>query len=287
MFGGGVITAMKFGVFFYTNSASVLTDALESIINLVAAAIMIYTLWLARKPADEDHPYGHGKAEFFAVGFEGWLILSAGVLILIEAIRRLADPPVLDVTRLERGSAMLAVTCAMSAALAFYVLRMGKALDSPTLIADGKHLMADVVSTVGGIIGLLGVSFTGWQWLDPVVALVLGLFILITSTKLVWQSVEGLMDHNDPHDQAEIERILQDEIAAGRIMGFHKVRHRHSGAFRWIDMHLQVDAGMSVRDAHEVATAVEKRIEQHFGHAKATSHIEPHFDAARAEKSDR
>ena len=284
LLGGIVITAMKFGVFSYTNSAAVLTDALESIINLVAAGFMIYTLWLANQPADHDHPYGHGKVEFIAIGFEGWLILSAGIVIVVEAIQRLIHPPALDLAKFQRGSFLLAGVCVLAAGLAAYVWSMGRKLNSPTLIADGKHLMTDVVSTVGGIFGLLAVSWTGWIWLDPVVAMVLGVIILVTSTKLLWESVQGLMDHNDPHDQAEIERILNEEVAAGRIVGFHKVRHRHSGAFRWIDMHLQVDAAMSVRDAHEVATAVEKRIEHHFGQAKATSHIEPHFDQVRAQR---
>jgi cation diffusion facilitator family transporter len=269
-------------VFIYTNSAAVLTDALESIINLVAAAFMIYTLWLAQQPADHDHPYGHGKVEFLAIGLEGWLILSAGVVIVGEAIHRLIHPPTLDPAKFQHGSLMLAGIAVLAGGLAWHVWSVGKRLNSPTLIADGKHLMTDVVSTLGGIIGLLSVSITQLFWLDPVVAMVLGLLILATSTKLLWQSVQGLMDHNDPHDQAEIEAILKDEVAAGRIIGFHKVRHRHSGAFRWIDMHLQVEADMTVRDAHEVATAIEKRIEAHFGEAKATSHIEPHFDAVRA-----
>ncbi len=273
--GAGVaITALKFAIFGLTDSAAVLSDALESIINLLAAGVMIYCLWLSNRPADRDHPYGHGKIEFLAVGFEGWLILAAGVAIASEAVRRwLAG---VEPRRLDLGMGLSLVVAGLSAALAAYVWRAGRKYDNSVLLADGKHLLTDVASTVGVVIGLGLVKWTGWAWLDPLVALLMAGLILKTSWKLLWQSVDGLMDRAVPADDAVIRQVLDEEVRAGAIRGYHKVRHRHTGSFHWVDMHLQFDAGMSVRESHAVASRIENRIEQRLGPADATAHIEPY-----------
>ncbi len=270
---GLLITAAKFTIFWLTNSIAVLTDATESIINVAAAASMLYTIWLSNRPADRDHPYGHGKIEFMTVGFEGWLILIAGVVIAYQAIDRLISPA--DLQRLEWGLACLGVVGVMTGGLAVYVWLSGKKYDSLSLVADGKHLMTDCLSTVGVLLGLLLVRWTGWNWLDPIVALVMAVVILSTSWRLLWQSIDGLMDKSDPADEAAIEVILDAAVQAGSIMGYHKVRHRHSGAFHWVDLHVQVAPTLTVSRGHNIASQIEGQIEEKLGSANATAHIEP------------
>ena len=272
--GAGVgITALKFVTFALTNSVAVLTDALESIINVAAAGAVIFALRVANRPADREHPYGHGKAEFLAVGLEGWLILIAGLTTAFEAVRRLLAGTTPQ--RLDTGLYLLAVVGLLSAALAVFVYTRGRRLDSQTLVADGKHLLTDVASTVGVIGGLVLVRVTGKAWLDPLVALVMAALILTVSWRLLWQSLGGLMDRLDPEDDAKVRAVLDEEVAAGAVRSYHKVRHRHSGAFHWVDLHLQVDGDMTVRQSHELASRIEGRIEEALGQANATAHVEP------------
>lgn len=270
---GIVITAIKFGIFFLTNSAAVLSDAFESIINIVAAGFMLYSIWLANRPADRLHPYGHGKIEFMAVGLEGWLILLAGVVIAFEAARRLwrGVQPV----QLEAGIILISIVAALTVALAWYVIHAGKRFDSDILRADGRHLMTDAASTLGVLIGLILVRVTGLWWLDPLIAIVLAAAILFTSWRLLWHSIHGLMDKVDPKDDAAIRRILDEEVTAGAIRSYHKVRHRHSGPFHWVDMHLQIDGDLTIREGHALASRIEGRIESELGQANATAHVEP------------
>ena len=270
---GIVIMGMKFAVFAVTGSAAVLTDAIESIVNIVAAGVMLYSVWFSNRPADEDHPYGHGKMEFLTLGFEGAMILIAGVAIGAVAITRLIQPVALE--KLDLGLWMLLGVNLCSAGLAGWVYYCGRKYKSMVLVADAKHLLTDVISTVGGMVALWLVQMTGVLWIDPLIAIVLTAFIFLTSWKLLRQSADGLLDRIDAKDQAAIECILNDEVAGGRIISYHKVRHRHAGDFHWVDMHLQVNGDLTVRDGHEIASRIEYRIEQALGRAKATAHIEP------------
>ncbi|HEX7011063.1 MAG TPA: cation diffusion facilitator family transporter [Phycisphaeraceae bacterium] len=270
---GAAIMLLKFGVFAITNSVAVLSDAMESIINVAAAAVMLYTIWYSNRPADSEHPYGHGKIEAMAVGLEGWLILIAGLVIGVEAIRRLITGTAPQ--ELNLGIWLLAGVGVLDAALAVYVWRAGRRYHNATLIADGKHLMTDVASTVGVLAGLGLVQWTGRAWVDPLVAIVMASLIFFASWRLLWESFHGLMDTSDPADEQAILEILDEEVAQGTIHGYHKVRHRHSGPFHWVDMHLQVDGSISVRQGHELASRIEHRIEQRLGRANATAHLEP------------
>lgn len=270
---GLVIMALKMGVYVLTDSAAVLSDALESTVNLAAAAVAIWTTWYAAKPADEAHPYGHGRVEFFAVGLEGALVLMAGLTIIYEASHRLMEgrgPGDLDL-----GILLLSGVSVLAGALAAFVWRKGAKLDSPTLIADGKHLATDVLTSLGVLIGLILVKVTGILWLDAGIALVLALVILLTGGRLVMHSWSGFMDRIDPVDDAAIRTILDAEVVAGRISGYHKVRHRHQGSFHWVDLHIQVPGQMTVAEAHRVASEIEHAIESRLGRADATSHVEP------------
>ncbi|MBL0921216.1 MAG: cation transporter [Phycisphaerales bacterium] len=277
---GLLLVAAKFAVFLLTRSAAALSDALESIVNIVAAAVALYSLSLSNKPADRDHPYGHGKAEFMAIAVEGGLVLFAGLAIIFESVRRLLSPPTLH--RLDVGVAANAVIAAASAALAFYVLRAGRRLNNDVLLADGKHLLSDVLTTSGVIVGLILVRLTGMVWIDAALALILAVVILVTGWRLLGRSVDGLMDKTDPADFALVDGILADEQNAGRIRGRHKVRVRRNGPFRWVDMHLQVAPEMTVAESHALASRIEGRIEQALGRANATAHVEPHDQTPRS-----
>lgn len=271
------IMLLKFGVFYYTNSAAVLTDALESVINIVASGFLLYSVWLSNRPADREHPYGHGKVEFMTVGLEGWLILVAAVTVLYESFRRFFQGDFPAKENLTIGAGMLLAVGILSGLLAGYVYFKGKEYQSDVLLADGKHLFTDVGSTAGVFVGLLVVQYTGWMWLDPLIAIGMAALILYTSWNLLWQSFHGLMDRQDAADDTLVRQILDDETTKGTIKGYHKLRMRHSGRFHWVDLHLQVPGDMTVRESHALASKIEYRIEQALGEgqANATAHVEP------------
>jgi cation diffusion facilitator family transporter len=267
------LLVVKLAVFFATDSAAVLTDALESLVNLAAALIALFSVWYASRPPDREHPYGHGKIEFIAVAMEGALVIAAGGLIAIEAVGRLMAGT--TPRRLTVGAAALAVIAVALAGLALYIWRSGRALQSPTLIADGKHLLTDAGSTLGVGAALLLVWLTGWWWVDPAVALGLCVFIVVTGVNLIRRSLHGLLDRIDEADDAAIRGILDEEVSAGRIESYEKVRHRHQGAYHWVDMHLRFPPDMAVDEAHARASEIENRIESEMGEGNATAHIEP------------
>lgn len=269
-----IIMALKFIVFGLTNSSAVLADALESIVNIAAAAMAIFSTWYAARPPDREHPYGHGNVEFVAVAVEGMMVAAAGVLIAYEALRRLALANS-ELHRLDTGLIMLGGVGLLMAGLAAWVWRRGVTLDSPTLIADGKHLMTDVITTIGTLIGLGAVRLTNLVWLDPAFALAIAGLILVTGWRLVRESWSGIMDKADPADEALVLALLDEHQAAGRILSYHKVRMRHQGSFHWVDLHIQVPGTMTVAQAHDLASRIEFAIEQRLRRANATAHIEP------------
>lgn len=271
------LAALKFALFAWTNSLAVLSDALESIINIVAALLLVYTIRLSNHPPDENHPYGHGKIEFMAVGIEGCMILFAGLYILYAAIERWVGGAeggihIDRVTVGLWGSGALAI---VTIGIALYVRLAARRYHNQVLLADSQHLFTDAASTVGVLLGLLLVRMTQKPWIDPAVAIGLAAMILFTSWRLLWRSVGGLMDRVDPADVRTIHSILDDEVTAGSILGYHKVRYRHTGPFHWVDLHLQVRGDMNVRESHTLASRIEHRIEQALGQANATAHVEP------------
>jgi len=267
------ITAIKFAVFFLTDSVAVLSDAIESIINIVAAVAMLYAVVIASRPPDEEHPYGHGRAEVLAVGLEGWLMVIAGLFIAFQAVTQIVrgDAP----QNLDMGLMAVGVVAVLTLALGVYVYRRGRRYDSDPLIADGKHLLVDAASTLGVLVGLGAVKITGIAWIDPLVAIGLTLVILFTSSRLLWQASQGVMERVDPEDIEAIHHELERAVGRREIRGYHKVRYRHVGPFHWVDMHLQVEPGMSVAEGHELASRIERRIEARFEQANATAHLEP------------
>ena len=272
--GAGIgITGLKLFIYFMTASVAVLSDALESIVNIIAAGTMLYAVWLSDRPADPEHPYGHGRAQTLAVGVEGWLILFAGMVIAVEAVGRLLRPE--PVQRLDAAVWWIGGVSVLTLLLGLYVHQRGKALHSEPLQADGRHLLVDAVSTVVVLVGLSLVRVTGWGWLDPALAVTVAVLVIATSWQLLWRTFQNLMDRADPEDDRVIREILDEEIRSRAIHGYHKVRHRHTGRFHWVDLHLQVEPDWSVTQGHETATRIEHRIETALGAANATAHVEP------------
>jgi cation diffusion facilitator family transporter len=268
-----VLMAAKFYTFHLTRSSAVLSDALESIINVVAAAFAVVSIWMAAQPPDSDHPYGHGKIEYFSAGFEGALIIFAAIGIFKTGISHLLMPKPL--ANLQAGLAILVAATVINLLLGVGLVRVGKKAQSLTLIADGKHVLTDVYTSVGVVVGLLLVQLTGWLWIDGGIACLVGLNILLTGTHLVRQSFSALMDASDPHLLDEISRLLEAHRKEVWI-DIHQLRAWRSGNFVHIDLHLVLPRDYLLDDAHAQAKALEQLLIDHFeGNAGVLVHMDP------------
>lgn len=273
-----VLVVAKFYAFFLTGSAAIFSDACETVVNVAAAAFAIYSLVVAHTPADRDHPYGHGKIEFFAGGFEGGMIFLASLFAIGKAVLVLIQGGLRE-EGLNTGILVLAGALALNALAGLYLLRVGRRTGSVTLEADGKHLLADAITSVCALIALLLVRLTGKLWIDPVAAIVVAIYIAGIGVTLMRRSAAGLMDRQDKADQMLLQHLLDAHVGPGgkppHICSYHKLRHRHSGRYHWVDFHLVVPADWDIRRGHEVASAIEYEIEQALGEGNATAHIEP------------
>lgn len=268
---------LKFTAYALTGSVGILSDALESFVNLAGALIALTALRVAAKPADSTHPYGHDKAEYFSSGVEGTLILIAAASIAYAAIERLLRPVALE--QLSWGLVVAGSASLLNFIVARALLNAAKRYDSITLEADAQHLLTDVWTSVGVIVGLLALTVTGWQWLDSVIALAVAAHIVITGIGLVRRSIDGLMDYNLPTDElAQLEAILHRH--RDHFVTYHRLRARKSGSRRFIDLHLVVPGARSVQEAHDLCERVERDIEKALPHASVTIHIEPAEDEA-------
>ncbi|KQT49176.1 cadmium transporter [Methylobacterium sp. Leaf456] len=275
---GVVVTALKFVAYWLTGSLALYSDALESIINVVAAACAFLAVRVAAQPADEEHPYGHHKAEYFSAVIEGALVIVAAVLILREAYHGILDPKALDAPAM--GLAVNAVASAINAAWAFALFRQGRSLRSPALIADARHIIADVVTSGGVLIGVGLVAVTGTPVLDPVVAGVVALNILWSGWTMVRDSVNGLMDQAASPEMIARIRGLISTHSEGALEA-HDVRTRHAGSATFIDFHLVVPGEMTVIESHAICDRLEDAIESEIEGAVVVIHVEP-GDKAKA-----
>jgi cation diffusion facilitator family transporter len=277
---GVVLLAIKFTAYFLTGSAAIFSDALESIVNVLASGFALYSIILAHAPADEKHPYGHGKIEFLAAGFEGGMILLAAVVILVQAIAELyrgAKPE-----QINFGLVLIVIAMIVNGAAGFYLIASGKRHGSITLEADGKHLLADAVTSAAVLVALAIVKIWNLPIADPIAALLIAVYISMLSIGLLRRSAAGLMDQQDLADDAKIRQILDSHLApAGkepRICSYHKLRHRHSGRYHWIDFHIMVPGSLNIDQGHRIASSIEYEIEQALGEGNATAHVEPCAD---------
>jgi cation diffusion facilitator family transporter len=272
-----VLLATKFWAYYLTGSAAIFSDALESIVNVAAAGVAAWSLYLAHQPPDPKHPYGHGKVEFLSAGFEGGMILLAALVILERAIEEMIRGP--GVERLEWGLVLIFFAGMINGVVGLVLVRLGRRSSSMTLVADGRHLLSDAVTSFGVFAALVLMHFTGWAWADPIAAVLVAVYISYMGIDLLRHSAAGLMDQQDVADEKLISGILDAHTRAGgsapRICSYHKLRHRHSGRYHWVDFHIYVPANRDIARGHEVASAIEYEIEQALGEGNATAHVEP------------
>ena len=276
------LSVLKFIAYFATNSSAIFSDAVESIVNVAASAFAIYSLYLSHQPADDDHPYGHGKVEFISAAVEGGMVLAAAMVSIVKAVDTLIHHVELHFEQLGLGIALLAVALAVNGALGWALVGIGRRQDSATLIADGRHLLSDALTSVAAIVGVIIVRATGWRYADPLAALVVAGYVAVMGVELVRDAVAGLMDRQDSADERLLRSILDAHVAGRepKICSYHKLRHRHSGRYHWVDFHIMVPADWDIRRGHQVASTIEYEIEQALGIGNATAHVEPCADAS-------
>ena len=263
---------LKAGAWLVTGSVGLLADAAESLVNLVAAAVALIVLKVAARPADANHNFGHTKAEYFSAAVEGVMIFVAAISIVVFALQRLVFPQPIE--SLGIGLMISMIASVLNGAVALVLLRAGKRHHSITLTADGKHLMTDVWTSVGVLVGIVLVWMSGWSWLDPVIAIAVGINILFTGYGLVKESTEGLMDASLPErDNERLRMILTRRAGAG--IAFHQMRTRVSGARQFIDFHLLVPDDWSVKQGHDFLEDLSDEIVAEFPRMNVTGHIEP------------
>jgi cation diffusion facilitator family transporter len=274
--GAAVATiVLKFTAYNLTGSVGLLSDALESIVNLVAAMAALGALTLASKPPDPSHTFGYSKAEYFSSALEGLLILVAAVSIIIAAIPRLTQPQPLEQVGL--GLVISVISAAINGSVALILLRAGKRLRSITLKADGHHLLTDVWTSVGVLLGLIAVHFTGWLILDPIIAIAVAINIIWAGFHLLQETGSGLLDAAlPPEDLEAITRILQKYQTEG--IQFHALRTRVAGARRFVSFHVLVPGDWTVQLGHDLCEQIEIAIGQTLPGAHTITHLEPFED---------
>jgi cation diffusion facilitator family transporter len=269
---GLVVLGLKYAAYRLTGSVALLSDAIESIVNVVTAIVALLTITLSAKPADDEHPYGHHKAEYFSAVLEGVLIVLAAILILREAYFGYLEPRTLDAPWL--GLALNGAATVINAGWAWLLIRRGRAMRSPALTADGRHLLTDVISSVGVLGGVGVAALTGIAVLDPILAAVVAVNILWAGWGLMKESLSGLMDEAiAPATLISIKQIISSH-AHGAIEA-HDLRTRRAGSMTFIDFHLVVAGSTTVSAAHEICDNLERAIRDEIGDALITIHVEP------------
>jgi cation diffusion facilitator family transporter len=257
-----VLMLAKFSAYFITSSNFVLTDAAESIVNVVASAFAFFSIYIASQPRDVNHPYGHGKVEFFSVFLEGSLISIAGIGILFKSVYGLFYPQ--EIHELLIGALIIGITGAINGGLGYYMIHKGKQLKSITLDADGRHLLTDMVTSGGLVLGLLLIYFTGFVWLDSVLSITVGLYICYSGYKLIRKSVAGLMDETDFAVVEEIISVLNKERKPEWI-DIHNLRAQKYGHELHLDCHMTLPNYFDLNRVHQEVVLVDKLINEKAG----------------------
>lgn len=256
-----VLFVLKIVAYYLTNSVAILTDALESIVNVVAGFIGLYSLYISAKPRDADHPYGHGKVEFLSAGVEGTLVIVAGFVIFYEAIHNLAFPH--EIKQMDYGIILIAITALINYLVGEYCVRTGKKNNSLALIASGTHLKSDTYTTAGLIVGLILLYFTQIKWLDSAVAIVFAFVIIRTGYLILRESVSGIMDEADE----ELIQQIVTEMAKHRtenVIDMHHLRVINYAGLFHIDCHVTVPWYLNVNEAHQEIDVVTNTLQAHF-----------------------
>ncbi len=268
-----VLLAAKYQAYRLTGSTAILSDALESIVNVVAAVFAIGALIFAGRPADRNHPYGHGKMEFLSAAFEGGLIAFAALVILYEVVVGLTHG--VELRALDLGLAIVLGAGLVNLALGYHLVRTGRRSGSLTLVADGRHVLADFYTSAGVVVGLLLVRFTGLVWLDPLVAAVVALNLMWTGARLIRQASAGLLDEEDPALLQRLLQVLQPHLGQG-VIRVHHLRAIRAGRVNHVDAHLVVPEFWSVDRSHELAEDLGERVMKELGaEGEMTLHTDP------------
>jgi cation diffusion facilitator family transporter len=276
--GAAIVTLLlKFGAYFLTGSVGLLSDAIESFVNLAAALIAFTAITIASRPADSNHTYGHDKAEYFSSGAEGTLILIAAATIIYSAVQRLLNPAPLE--NLGIGVAVALVASSINFGVSRIMLRVAHQEDSIALEADAHHLMTDVWTSVGVVGGIILVGITGWQVLDPLLAIAVAINIIWMGVQLLRRSTAGLMDVTLPGGEVTVIQSAINRVA-GAETPYHALRTRKSGSRRFIDFHLLLPGRTTVQESHDLVSQIEAAIEQELPNTYVTIHVEPREDAA-------
>ncbi|HWV37198.1 MAG TPA: cation diffusion facilitator family transporter [Vulgatibacter sp.] len=273
LLGGTAVFAIKLLAWQVSGSTAALSDALESIVNIVAAGFAIFAIRFAAIPADRDHPYGHGKIEHLAAAFEGGLISFAAVMIFFAAGTSLWTG--VELREVDLGLAALVVAGVLNLILGSWILRVGRQTDSPTLVADGQHVLADVWTTLGVLLGLGLARVTGLEWMDPLVALAIGALLARTGFRLVGDAAHGLLDREDPALLARLVDAFNDSPVEG-LTNLHRLRAIRSGDLVHADAHVFVPAHWTVERAHEAMVELERRVSASAGfQGELALHLDP------------
>jgi cation diffusion facilitator family transporter len=269
---GAVVLGLKYLAYVVTGSVALYSDALESLVNVATAVAALLAVRLALQPADANHPYGHHKAEYFSAVLEGVLIVVAAVLILREAGQAVLAPRMPDAPA--KGLALNLLATAVNGAWSWVLTSQGRKLRSPALVADGKHLMSDVITSVGVAAGIALALATGWAILDPALAALVAVNILWSGWRVIRESLGGLMDEAVPAADLERIRSIIGAHAAGALEA-HDLRTRNAGRITFIDFHLVVPARMTVSDAHDICDRIERALRATMKDTLVTIHVEP------------
>lgn len=259
---GIILFLVKLYAWYVTNSVAILTDALESTINVIAGLIGLYSLYLSSLPKDQNHPYGHGKVEFISASIEGTLISIAGVVIMYEAIGELQNPKTIE--KLDLGLILVSITAVINYLLGYYALKKGKKNNSLALIASGKHLQTDTYSTIGIVVGLIILYFTKIAWVDSVTALLFAAFIIYTGYKILRESISGIMDETDELLLKEVVDFLSEQRRENWI-DLHNLRIIKYGSTLHFDCHMTVPWYFNIEEGHKEVDALEDAVKNYFG----------------------
>ena len=278
---------MKFFAWYITDLLVILSDALESIINVIGSAFAWYSIYLSGKPRDKEHPYGHGKIEFFSIGFEGAMILLAGILVLFEAVHLLIQPEQAH----EAGMSLwlMTATGAANLLLGYILVSKGKKYNSVTLQGNGKHIMSDSYTSIGVVVAIGLIYFTKIQWIDPVASIVAGSIIVVTGFRLLRKSISGLMDEADPKIVQDIIEVLKKNRKDTWI-DVHNLRVQRYGNFYHVDCHVTLPFYYSLTQVHDIITEMDQDLNRQFegGSIEFFIHTDPcmEYSCAHCKLSD-
>ncbi len=273
---GVLMLVGKGAAWWITGSAAILSDALESVVHVVAVGFAAFSLWLSMRPATKRFHYGYERISFFSAGFEGAMIIVAAIAIIAVAVHKWIAG--LSLELLGFGTWLVAGAGALNGALGWYLIYTGKSTGSLILVANGKHVLTDCWTSAGVVVGLLLVQWTGWMPFDPICAIVMAVNILWSGGDLIWRSARGLLDYADPGTEAKLKAEL-DAAGVRESVAWHRLKFRETGGRLLAEVHLLFPSGVTVRLAHQVATRIEKRLEESFeGRLEVITHLEPSDD---------